>query len=157
MNGKKYSASFTTSGVTSAETSLNNITKNLDYATSKPWKIKAEFTYQSSLPPGVIPGVGGMAAGGYPPVGSAFIAGEAGPELVGTINGRTGVVSANEISGIGDAIYDTGEVEAVLLREQNALLRQLLAKSGNVTLAPNAAAGRWVAQSQAAYARATGG
>lgn len=157
MNGKKYSTTLTTSGVTQAETSTSNITKNLDYATSKPWKIKAEFSYQSSLPPGVLPGVGGMASGGFPPVGSAFIAGEAGPELVGTINGRTGVVSANEISGIGDAIYDTSEAEAALLREQNALLRQLLAKSGNVTLAPNAAAGRWVAQSQAAYARATGG
>jgi hypothetical protein len=157
MNGKKYSTTLTTSGISQAETSTSNITKNLDYATSKPWKIKAEFSYQSSLPPGVLPGVGGMASGGFPPVGSAFIAGEAGPELVGTINGRTGVVSANEISGIGDAIYDTGETEAALLQQLLAVGRQLLAKSGNVTLAPNAAAGRWVAQSQAAYARATGG
>lgn len=157
MNGKKFSTTLTTSGITQAETSTSNITKNLDYATSKPWKIKAEFSYQSSLPPGVIPGVGGMASGGFPSVGSMFVAGEAGPELVGTINGRNAVVSGGEISGISDAVYDTGEAETALLQQLLTVGRQLLAKSGNVTLAPNAAAGRWVAQSQAAYARATGG
>jgi hypothetical protein len=90
-------------------------------------------------------------------MGDLFIANEAGPELVGSINGRTAVASNQEITGISDAVRDTGETEAELLREQNRLLRQLLSKSNSVTLAPTAAAGRWVAQSQAAYARATGG
>jgi hypothetical protein len=98
-----------------------------------------------------------FANGGFPPMGDLFIANEAGPELVGSINGRTAVASNQEITGISDAVRDTGETEAELLREQNRLLRQLLSKSNSVTLAPTAAAGRWVAQSQAAYARATGG
>ena len=97
------------------------------------------------------------ANGGYVSSGDIFVANEAGPELVGTINGRTAVASNQEITGITEAVYDTGASEAALLREQNQLLRQLLAKKTDITLAPNVAAGRWVAQAQTAYARATGG
>ena len=93
------------------------------------------------------------------PQGTMFVAGEVPgqAEFVGNINGKTGVASGKEITGIADAVRDTGQTEAELLREQNRLLRQLITKSGTVTLAPSAAAGRWVNQSQAAYARATGG
>ena len=99
------------------------------------------------------------AEGGFPAQGSMFVAGEVPgqAEMVGNINGRTGVASGKEITGIADAVRDTGQTEAELLREQNNLLRRLLTKTGTVTLAPSAAAGRWVNQSQAAYARATGG
>lgn len=100
---------------------------------------------------------GGYASGGYPDAGDLFLANEAGPELVGTMNGKTAVASNNEITGIADAVYSTGADEATLLREQNSLLRQILAKGFNVNLAPNVAAGRWVSQAQTAYARATGG
>ena len=91
--------------------------------------------------------------------GTLFLAGEVPgqAEMVGNVNGKTGVASGREITGIADAVRDTGATEADLLRQQNQLLRQLLQKSGSVTLAPTAAAGRWVAQSQQAYARATGG
>lgn len=98
----------------------------------------------------------GFAEGGWPDTGSLFVAGESGPELVGQVNGKTGVASGKEVTGISDAVYNTGETEAALLREQNSLLRQLLAKKSEVTLAPNVAAGKWVNQAQAAYARATG-
>lgn len=93
------------------------------------------------------------------PQGTMFVAGEVPgqAEMVGNINGKTGVASGKEITGIADAVRDTGQTEAELLREQNRLLRQILTKSGTVTLTPSAAAGRWVSQSQAAYARATGG
>ncbi len=93
------------------------------------------------------------------PQGTMFVAGEVPgqAEFVGNINGKTGVASGKEITGIADAVRDTGQTEAELLREQNNLLRRLLNKTGTVTLAPSAAAGRWVNQSQAAYARATGG
>ena len=99
------------------------------------------------------------AEGGFPAQGSMFVAGEVPgqAEMVGNINGKTGVASGKEITGIADAVRDTGQTEAELLREQNNLLRRLLTKTGTVTLAPSAAAGRWVNQSQAAYARATGG
>lgn len=42
------------------------------------------------------------AHGGFPDMGSMFIAGEAGAELVGNINGRTGVANTDQIE---DAIY----------------------------------------------------
>ena len=42
------------------------------------------------------------AKGGFPSMGSMFIAGEAGAELVGNINGRTGVANTDQIE---DAIY----------------------------------------------------
>ena len=56
-----------------------------------------------------------FAAGGYPTRGSLFIANEAGPELVGRMNGRTAVSSNDEITGIRDAIVDTSNIEAELL------------------------------------------
>ena len=100
------------------------------------------------------------AEGGFPNLtqGSMFIGGEVPgqAEMVGNIHGKTGVASGKEITGIADAVYATGESEAALLKEQNALLRQILAKNTNITLAPNAAAGKWVSQAQTAYARATG-
>ena len=102
-------------------------------------------------------GLTAYAEGGYPSEGSLFLAGEQGPEFVSNINGKTGVASGQEVTGIADAVYNTGETEASLLREQNRLLRQLLAKGFNVTLAPNSAAGKWISQAQTAYARATGG
>ena len=97
-----------------------------------------------------------LAQGGFPQ-GDIFVANEQGPELIGTINGRNAVASNQEITGIADAVYETSEGETALLREQNQLLRQLLAKDNRVVLAPNAAAGRWVNQAQRAYSLATGG
>lgn len=102
-------------------------------------------------------GLQAYAEGGWPTEGSMFVAGESGPEIVSTINGKTGVASTKEVTGIATAVYETGENEAALLREQNRILRQLAAKNMSVTLAPNVAAGRWVTQAQTAYARATGG
>ena len=98
------------------------------------------------------------AAGGFPDQGSLFVAGEmpGQAEMVGNINGKTGVASGREITGIADAVYNTGETEADLLRQLVRVGTQLLAKKSEVTLAPNVAAGKWVNQAQAAYARATG-
>lgn len=45
----------------------------------------------------------GLASGGFPEPGELFIAREAGPELVGTINGRTAVANNDQIT---TAIYD---------------------------------------------------
>lgn len=77
-----------------------------------------------------------FASGGFPDYGSVFIAGEsgAGAEMVGNINGRTGVASQGEITGIRQSVEATGRTEAQLLAEQNSLLRQLLAKDSTVTL-----------------------
>lgn len=88
--------------------------------------------------------------------GGLFLAGEipGQAEMVGSINGRTGVASGAEITGIGDAVRATGAEEAALLRQQNQLLQALLAKDPFGT--PNSAAGRWIAQSSQAYKAVTG-
>lgn len=67
------------------------------------------------------------ASGGFPTIGDLFLANEAGPELVGTIGGRTAVASNNEITGISDTIRETSATTA-------ALLAQLIAVSGNSTI-----------------------
>ena len=58
------------------------------------------------------------AEGGFPAQGSMFVAGEVPgqAEMVGNINGKTGVASGKEITGIADAVRDTGQTEAELLR-----------------------------------------
>ncbi|MDY5882843.1 MAG: hypothetical protein SPJ65_05970 [Roseburia sp.] len=73
------------------------------------------------------------AKGGFPDIGTTFVAGEAGAEMVGNINGKTGVASNQEITGIREAVYDAGEAQLAELREQNALLRQLLAKDMGIS------------------------
>ena len=49
----------------------------------------------------------GFATGGFPDEGQLFMAREAGPELVGTMGGRTAVANNQEITeGIRQAVYD---------------------------------------------------
>ena len=74
-----------------------------------------------------------FANGGYPSVGSLFLANEAGPELVGTMNGRTAVASNNEITGIAQAIRSTSDSEIMLLRQQNELLQGILQKEFGIS------------------------
>lgn len=94
------------------------------------------ITAYVNLPKGT--SVSYYAQGGMVDEGSLFIAGEAGAEMVGNINGRTGVASQGEITGIRQSVEATGNAEARLLAEQNALLRQILAKEGNVTVSTSA-------------------
>ena len=68
------------------------------------------------------------ANGGYPDTGSLFIAGEAGPELVGTIGGRTAVANQGSIV---DGIASANDGVIVVL---NAILEAVNRKSVNVTL-----------------------
>lgn len=65
------------------------------------------------------------AAGGYVDRGDLFIANEAGPELIGTVNGRTAVAPNAEITGIANAVYTMGEREIAAI---NNLTRALNAK-----------------------------
>lgn len=71
--------------------------------------------------------VQGFASGGFP-TGQLFMANEAGPELIGTVGGRTAVASNQEITGIADAVYATGNQESELLAQLIALGRQMLEK-----------------------------
>ena len=61
--------------------------------------------------PNAAPKISKLAAGGYPSMGQMFIAREAGPELVGTIGGRTAVANNDQIvqsvaAGVYDAVTD---------------------------------------------------
>ena len=93
------------------------------------------------------------AGGGLPEMGSVFVAGEVPgqAEMVGNINGRTGVASGQEITGIADAVYATGNEEANLLRELVAVV-----KAGGGSMQPSAAFGRFASQSIRLYKGVTG-
>lgn len=71
------------------------------------------------------------ANGGFPDVGELFVAREAGAEMVGSIGGRTAVANNDQIvEGIAQGVSDANEEQNMLLRQQNELLRQILAKTG---------------------------
>lgn len=73
--------------------------------------------------------------GGFPDSASLFWAGEHGvPEIVGTVGGRTAVASGAEITGIADAVYDTGQTEAALLQTAVGLLQIIADKEFGVEL-----------------------
>lgn len=72
-----------------------------------------------------------FASGGFPQHGEMFIAREAGPELVGTIGGRTAVANNDQIvAGIQRGVSEANAQQNVLLRQQNELLQRILAKTG---------------------------
>lgn len=63
----------------------------------------------------------GFADGGFPSAGSIFVAGEVPgqTELLGTINGKTGVAGGAEITGIREAIYEVGAEMLSAIRSGN--------------------------------------
>ena len=73
--------------------------------------------------------------GGFPEQGSLFVAGETygQSEWLGNINGKTGVASGYEITGIANAIYDTSAREMELLRQQNEYLMGILNKEFGIS------------------------
>lgn len=101
----------------------------------------------------------GRANGAYGiPNGDLFIANEAGPELVGTIGGKTSVANQGQIiEGISSGVERANEEQNALLREQNNLLRRLLEKDATVRIGASAALGRTVKQSLDMYGGMTGG
>ena len=70
-----------------------------------------------------------FASGGFVRSSDVFMANENGiPELVGTVGGRTAVASGTEITGISDAVYDTGSTQAQLLSAAVNLLQVIANK-----------------------------
>lgn len=79
-----------------------------------------------------------FAEGGFPMQGQMFVAREAGPELVGTIGGRTAVANNDQIvEGISAGVEWANAKQNALLAEQNSLLRQLVAKDFGVEITAN--------------------
>lgn len=97
------------------------------------------------------------ASGGYPERGELFVANEAGAEMIGRMGNRSVVANNNQIvSGIASGVASANSEQNSLLREQNALLRQLLQKEVKAELVPSAALGRINARSAALYEKAFG-
>ena len=69
--------------------------------------------------------------GRIPSTGELFIANERGPEFVGTIGNRTAVLNDDQMAA---SLASANEPQNELLREQNAILRQLLEKGMGVYL-----------------------
>ena len=93
------------------------------------------------------------AQGGFPEAGELFIAREAGPELVGTMNGNAAVANNDQIvAGIQSGVAQANAEQNELLRQQNSILMQLLNK--DLTITPSVALGQVVARSTALYGRA---
>lgn len=69
------------------------------------------------------------ADGGYPEAGSLFIAGERGAELVSFTGGRTQVANRDQIAAsVANGMEYANAEQNELLREQNALLREIASK-----------------------------
>lgn len=137
---------------------INTLNENGQGADGLPRDRSALGKVKDSLLPGGITNVWsnikkvlGFADGGYPTVGTMFYAGEAGAEMVGNINGRTGVASGQEITGIGDAVWSTGNTTANILNEILIAVREK-----DLTISPSASLGKVVARSQRLYATQTG-
>ena len=73
------------------------------------------------------------ADGGFVSVGQLFIANEAGPEMVGTMGGRTAVANNDQIvAGIASGVAAAMAGNNALLREQNGLLRDMASEERTV-------------------------
>lgn len=79
-------------------------------------------------------GVQMRASGGFVDEGQMFVAREAGPEMVGTLGGRTAVANNDQIvAGIAQGVASANAQQNALLREQNSLLRELVNKGTGIS------------------------
>jgi len=135
--GKTWGAEFRKGFISELEP-LNKVTVTMQPGQQGSWN-KTKVTMTT------------MAEGGFPDMGTMFVAGEAGAEMVGTINGRTGVASGEEITGIAEAVYGSSAEERIVL---NQILNAI--RSQNLTISPSASLGKVVNQSQRLYQGVTG-
>ena len=111
---------------TDAINRLTTAVKNLP--TSKTLTINAIYKTSGTAPKQ-------YATGGFPETGELFIAREAGAEMVGSIGRKTAVANNDQIvESISYGVASANEESNSLLREQNSLLRAMLAKESGVYL-----------------------
>lgn len=74
------------------------------------------------------------ANGGFPDMGELFVAREAGPELVGRMGSSNAVANNDQIvEGIAQGVEYANSEQNALLRQQNELLRRILAKDMSIS------------------------
>lgn len=138
--------------VSAAQTAINAIQQ---------WMTAASAIGRFSVPSVKMPSLGPIrfaATGGIMTTGQMFIAREAGPEYVGTMGGKTAVANNDQIvSGVASGVASANSEQNALLRQQNALLTQLLNKKLVAEAVPSSAWARFNKQSDEMYARQTGG
>lgn len=134
--GMNIVISFIESGVNWIIDAINGMLEGFNEVAGKAAElIGQDYSGVSIIPNITLSRIEGYALGGFPNEYSLFMAGEHGrAEMLGTVGGRTAVAGGAEITGIRDAVYQSSQTEAELLREQNELLRQLLAKDTSVNI-----------------------
>lgn len=134
-----------------AVTTVEGALKRLDGTSVS---ISASVTFPTI--PGYKP-IGMMAEGGQVASGELFVAREAGPELVGSIGHKSTVMNNDQIvAGVAGGVAQAQAEQNELLRQQNAYLRIIAAKSGKVTLTPSSELGRVNKRSEEMRLRAEG-
>ena len=138
---------------TAAKQVTNTVTSNLSNSTNIWDKI---LGWTSSVTSSIL----GLKAEGDIgiPRGELFVAQEAGPELIGEINGKTSVANQQQIiEGIASGVEQANSEQNSLLRQQNELLRDILEKDSSVRIGASAALGRVTKQSLDMYNGMVGG
>lgn len=144
-------------------TAMSELTTAVDDASKEIQNtLTYNFTVDVKLTPsgGIIgnhPFIPQFAEGGMPQTGSLFIANEAGPELVGRFGSGTGVANSDQIvAGITAGVSQANSSQNALLREQNALLRQLLDKEFTASVTPSVGFGQAAQRSLDMFNRVSG-
>ena len=97
------------------------------------------------------------ANGGFPDAGELFIARESGPELVGTMGGRTAIANNQEIyTGISEGVRDANhDLISAIYTVAQQLIQAINDKDSNVYM-DNAKVGRLVTKTQGQQSRMYG-
>lgn len=139
---------------TTADESVKTVEGALKRLDGTSVSISASVTFPTI--PGYKP-IAKMAEGGQVATGEVFVAREAGPELVGTIGHKSTVMNNDQIvAGVAGGVAEGQAEQNELLRQQNAYLRIIAAKSGKVTLTPSSELGRVNKRSEEMRLRAEG-
>lgn len=152
MGGQKVTVEVALKGVQDMATKLADAVKNALKVTVD---VKDKDTGDKVGSMTLVPAY----TGGLFDSGDIFMANENGTsEMIGRFGNQTGVANQREIvAGIQKGVSDANQEQNALLREQNSLLRWILAKDSSVRLGASSALGRTVQQSLEMYNVMVGG
>ena len=121
----KFAKIVTTVSVVEDKVSIDNVLNKMKEAMSK---IKVTFSIEDMITQGfaILNAVRGYATGGFPNQGQLFIANEAGPELIGTMGGRSAVANNDQIT--------QGIAQAVAPAVYNAVVEAMRVSGSNVSV-----------------------
>lgn len=142
------------SGFDNLNQSINGVSESIkNIPTKKTVNIQVNYSQSGGGGVGVLNTQNMMyAEGGYVDQGQLFVAREAGPEMVGSIGGRTAVANNDQIvAGISAGVAEANSNQDRLLAGLLSVAQELLKK--DLVISPSATLGQVVARSSALYAR----